>query len=160
LFADAIIKQHPFLPIIDESILDDRHYRDQFIENVFCYAAFQANTGEFIREYGLRWVLRTGNNISVLENASLDKLEELFFKPMNQFITVLEKANNLSGALKNNPQIFSFPESRVEDLITEYANDQVSFVCLAQSIGDLLSINNVSGYSLLFSDDELDLRMQ
>ncbi len=41
LFANALLKRHPLLPVADEAMFKDSEFRDNFVERVFAYSRLQ-----------------------------------------------------------------------------------------------------------------------
>ena len=164
VFAEAVLNQHSVLPIIDEAVLDDHNLRDQFLENVFCYVAFLMNTKrvdareKFIHAYGLRWVLRTGMNIKVLENVLADDFDALFFCSMNKLLDSDERKTRVSEAVNNNTVLFNNLGGEFLLVVERYLTDSISFFQLTRYLDELLRKKTTNDYHLEISEDEKYLR--
>ena len=157
VFAEVITQQYPYLPVIDESILDNDNSRDQFLENIFCYAGYQADESVFIQNYGLRWALRTGNDVNVIKKASSRKLESVFFLAMNKALSVKQRLAHISNAIKSNPSIFSGLEASIFELIDD--NSYSAFELTDKILNSVIK-NNPEVHCLPISCDESYLRRQ
>lgn len=178
VFADAVVRLYPYLPIVDESALDDDDLRDQFLENVFCYAGFMANVKNFVDDFGLRWVLRTGKNIEELESAKLSELQSMYFCSMNKLLSKIERICRTREAIVNNPELFSCVSKDIEEMIAKYSNSQLGFLQFQlqlqrklqrslhfklkpqnqDNFDEFLNKNDCNAYRLDISQKEIDIR--
>ena len=159
IFAADIIRRYPQMPVADESVLDDGNLRDQFFENIYCYAAFNTTPAEFLKDYALRWILRTGNSINDLSHKKLPQLQVIYFDSLNPLIARTKRVLNLYRALKNNLQLFACCFGEASHLIHRYCVGDISFVHLEQEISHLLAEKSATNYRINISPNERMLRL-
>lgn len=158
IFAAEIIRRFPQMPIADESVLDDTNLRDQFFENIFCYAAYNANPTNFLKDYALRWILRTGNSINNLSE-NLHQLQVIYFDGLNPLLAKTKRILNLYRAIKNNMDLFACCFGEASHLIHRYCVGDITFVLLEQEISYLLTGKTTTNYQITIGADERMLRL-
>jgi len=163
VFAAQIMALHPWLPVVDESALDEHNRREQFIEALFCFAAYKKHLkkdkSKFVKQYGLRWALRTGQPVSMLENIPVSQFESVFFTAMNMLVPEKQRRQRLIAGIKRNKALFVDAEQDIERLIDGLLATQPVDVLIA--IGKLARlVNNThrENYALPISPVEYALR--
>jgi len=125
IFAEQIKKQFPYLPLIDEEMIEDQKSRVQFFIHLYYYRKWKRvatkNYHEqdlFFKQSAMIWSLKSGESISTLLSLTRKQREETFFSILKRYLSLNGWLNNMQVATgKNDSLLFKKTEKQLMSLL-------------------------------------------